>query len=337
MNKTTFLNEEFFQVKQDLYVSKSGKVLDTRTNKLIKLRIPKSKSSYISFSYNGERFDLHRVLASTFILDTEADRGIRIVNHKDGNKQNNTLENIEWVTHSGNLTHAYQTGLRDDNSPILVKDIRDGTVVRFNSIGEVARRFNVNTGNVHQKLDPSRKGRICYSHYLIIREGDSWPEIDVNKLDNYLNGESKKIVGSQVGYNTVYLFESIGMAAEKIGTSPTALSARFRRALLKGKVGIECGEWTLSMIDKTAASALEKALIVNRIKTNKYPKRKPMRVKVRDLKTDEVFEMDSLEQLALKLGVKKSAIQKHIWTNDGVWKKRLQVEYLAPSSAMANG
>lgn len=56
---------------------------------------------------------LHRELAKNFIPNPKK---LRCVNHKDGNKLNNSIENLEWCTYSENLKHAYSKGLRKDKS-----------------------------------------------------------------------------------------------------------------------------------------------------------------------------------------------------------------------------
>lgn len=54
-------------------------------------------------------FHLHRLLAQTFIPNPNE---YKCINHKDGNKLNNHISNLEWVTHSQNNKHAYDTGLK---------------------------------------------------------------------------------------------------------------------------------------------------------------------------------------------------------------------------------
>lgn len=56
-----------------------------------------------------KRHSVHRLMAILFIPNPLK---FKTVNHKDGNKQNNSLENLEWCTLQDNLLHAFNTGLK---------------------------------------------------------------------------------------------------------------------------------------------------------------------------------------------------------------------------------
>lgn len=57
---------------------------------------------------NRKNRNVHRLIAETFIPNPN---NLPCVNHKDGNKLNNSVNNLEWCTYSENTTHAYLTGL----------------------------------------------------------------------------------------------------------------------------------------------------------------------------------------------------------------------------------
>lgn len=57
----------------------------------------------------NKNIKIHKAIAETFIPNP---KNHRVVNHKDGNKQNNNVENLEWVTHKENSIHAIKLGLQ---------------------------------------------------------------------------------------------------------------------------------------------------------------------------------------------------------------------------------
>jgi len=72
------------------------------------------KNGYFGFSFSRsgkvKRLNLHRLLASTFL---DNPKNLSQVNHKDANKQNNSLDNLEWCSPAENISHARKLGLME--------------------------------------------------------------------------------------------------------------------------------------------------------------------------------------------------------------------------------
>ena len=91
--------------------SSAGRIRYSRTLHILKPQINMHGYLQISAYIDGKykTFRVHRLVAEVFL--GVCPKGY-VVNHKDGNKQNNAIENLEYVTHSQNNQHALDTGLR---------------------------------------------------------------------------------------------------------------------------------------------------------------------------------------------------------------------------------
>lgn len=95
----------------DFEVSTLGRIRNRATGTVYRLHVNRKGYAQVCLA-KGRKAKLvvraHRAVAETFL---PCRRDGDVVNHKDGNKLNNRLDNLEWCTPSENTRHAYRTGL----------------------------------------------------------------------------------------------------------------------------------------------------------------------------------------------------------------------------------
>ncbi len=146
------------------FVNNRGNIVDT--GKVKKTQILNTGYEQVQFLVDGERKvkSVHRLVAENFIVNTDSKP---VVNHKDGNKTNNHVSNLEWMTRSENDIHAFKTGLRvpclaltgipNDKLSQEVHQIKDGVIVKtWKSMAE-AQRAGFSQGNIGMCCSGIRK------------------------------------------------------------------------------------------------------------------------------------------------------------------------------------
>ena len=125
---------------ENYLITKTGEIYSCKTGKYMKNHT--DKQGYLYTMLTNEKGQLchkknHIAVAEAFLPNLD---NLPLVNHLDGNKQNPSVDNLEWDTYSGNTQHAYDNGLIRKNWKPMVR-IDPGTMeqVYFRNVTEAVQ------------------------------------------------------------------------------------------------------------------------------------------------------------------------------------------------------
>lgn len=151
------------QFKDYYYCSEDGIVYSKYTGKLKPIK-PFGTNGYnrvlLTIDKKRKHYLVHRIVAEVFLPKIY---GKDIVNHKDGNKQNNSIENLEWCTSSENLLHSYKKNLRDlPNRKLTAEQVKDCRYMK--SIGfpltKMMKKYNISNSTASEIVNYKRYKQI---------------------------------------------------------------------------------------------------------------------------------------------------------------------------------
>lgn len=143
-------------IVESCYKPKTSILTDTWQE--VKQVLDKSSGYYlVTLCYKGKRQNkrVHRLLMEAFVPNPENKPQ---VNHKDGNKLNNCLSNLEWATSSENSQHSYDNGLSKPPNEKEIEQWFEGNLVNtFVSLHEAGRQTGIAWQNISKVCRNERK------------------------------------------------------------------------------------------------------------------------------------------------------------------------------------
>lgn len=148
-------------------VSTLGNIRNKNTLKDIQKNTSKTCKYYKVMLFKNKKHHnkmVHRLVALTFI---ENPLNKPQVNHKDGNKLNNSIDNLEWMTQNENMHHCYKNNLKI-YQPLHYKGKfgyehnRSKEIeidnIKYGSISEASRQLNINISTIWWRIKHKKEG-----------------------------------------------------------------------------------------------------------------------------------------------------------------------------------
>ena len=143
---------------KDYYITKNGEVYSILNGKKRRLKTQINQKGYERIIIRKKSYQIHRLVAENFIPNQN---NLQQVNHKDGNKLNNCVDNLEWCNNSYNQIHAWNNNLQPrlrkvPNRALTLeqaKEIREEYLTGKTSQRKLAKKYNVSKTTIADLLN----------------------------------------------------------------------------------------------------------------------------------------------------------------------------------------
>lgn len=153
-------------------INEQGQVKNDKTNHIKKPTLNKKNGYLVVDLYKNnkrEKVPIHRLIAEAFIPNPD---NKLTVDHEDGNRENNAIENLRWATYGEQNSRFETKGVRSE--PVVVKHYEElrkkrgggheswlgvSEVLEFDTITETADYFDVTIANISMMLDKGTIGK----------------------------------------------------------------------------------------------------------------------------------------------------------------------------------
>lgn len=185
-------------------VTEDGKIYSKRSKKWLKLKDTASGYLSVGLCKDGKKQDVlvHRIVCSEYIYNDDPINK-KYVNHKNKNKKDNRIENLEWVTQSENMVHANKTKVYSEeknsmNQEEIVQTSTKDKNVFFDSVINIKKDTKLRNNNAIQVTQYTLNGEMVKS-YSSIKEASLITNVNYKSISLVCKGEKgRKTAGGYI-------------------------------------------------------------------------------------------------------------------------------------------
>lgn len=218
-------------ISTNYYITEDGKCFNSITNKYLKGQV-NYKNGYLSYNLtmpdgSMKRLYAHRLVATTYIVNDN--KQYTCVNHKDGNKLNNCVDNLEWCNYSMNNHHAVDNELRVYKHVYCFNSNKE-LVAEYKTVREAVAAARITASQISMELNKKVKA---------LTGGFYWSyELQLGQVKTYPNtGKAKQVYQYDLNGRFINKYNSTGEASRSLGLSTSSHIGECCRGKIKSYKG----------------------------------------------------------------------------------------------------